>query len=159
MPHYESTQLFSIGENYDESKFPKEVSYQVQLDTLDDFTFKYSGLVCSLEHGELKKCFETNSKQDGIIYDKDCLKASKDYGDCIYKRHFLASALSSNTRHCHFYYSLYEKCSRLMNFRQDFHPATVMVNHENCKALTYGDYLNCLKFSLRIHNGPFDSKV
>ncbi|EFC40678.1 predicted protein [Naegleria gruberi] len=156
MPNYESGELFSAGP-VDEKQIPREILYRVQLDTLDTFAFKFSGLVCSLEHNELKNCFQNNQE---INYDKDCLKISKDYGDCIYRRHYLAAATASNTRKCNLHYKLYEKCFKLMNLgAKEFNPANVMLTHENCKDLFYGYYLNCLKTGLRIHNGPFDSKM
>jgi len=167
MPLFEST-LFDRGEYEGKNGKPlitEDVLYKIQLDTLDDWTFKFSGLVCSLEHAELKRCFSEMGTGSPLTRN-NCIDSAKLYGDCIYRRHHYGSAAASNTAKCNSYFKYYNTClstnsifTNLLHSKEEIdNQATQFNSQKFCQDFFYKDYLYCLKHSLRVHNGPFDSK-
>ncbi|KAL9653441.1 hypothetical protein ABK040_002076 [Willaertia magna] len=162
MPHYESTLEFDKGrkgKTIEKQALPDEICYKIQRDTLDTFVFKHSGLVCSLEHQELKHCFS-----EGNDKDPNCEKVAKLYGDCLYRRHHFASATVSLSSQCYKQFLAYSTCVKLSKFfnhgsnKSLTTPSEIISNQLLCEDLLYKDYLYCLKFALKVHNGPFDSE-
>lgn len=186
MPQFES-KLFDRGECVDVKNkplVPDEVSYKLQLDTLDDFVFKFSGLVCSLEHQELKRCFESIAPSENVASSErndstpslprnTCIPEAKSYGDCLYRRHYFASSVASRSKRCRSYFHLYDKCVKTYSYlfsesaanrdsadrtnSPTFNPAKFINMQKECEDWFYENYLYCLKFSLKVHSGTFDS--
>jgi hypothetical protein len=92
---------------------------RIQEAVLDNFTFKFASIVCSLEHNQLTHCFEQENARkvtanDNVNNDV-CLKESKNYGDCVYKRfNNVVDVSCSQPKRCKTEYKLYENCLKLM---------------------------------------------
>ena len=74
---------FNIKEKYIRNKNGKQILTEEMMNKmyfqlLDNFAFKFSSLVCSLEYESLKKCFEKN--------ETNCTDDAEFYGKCLYRR-------------------------------------------------------------------------
>jgi 3-methyladenine DNA glycosylase AlkD len=58
----------------------KDLLEKINQQILDNFLFKFSSLVCSLEYEALKNCFENTTTSS-------CINESKYYGSCLYRRY------------------------------------------------------------------------
>lgn len=60
-------------------KIEKEDLLHMTKRSLDDFTFMYGSIACSIEHRVYKECLMDEGN-------KTCLPEANEYGICIYKR-------------------------------------------------------------------------
>jgi hypothetical protein len=69
-----------IGKEIKKEIINKDLLEKINQQILDNFLFKFSSLVCSLEYEALKNCFENTTTSS-------CINESKYYGSCLYRRY------------------------------------------------------------------------
>lgn len=105
---------------------------RLQQAVMDNFVFKFSSVVCSLEYNQLVDCFQDDDRQalersnesppakNGAKTDtasqRRCIAQSKQYGNCAYSRfNQVVGLLCVHKLKCKSAYDMYEGCLKLLS--------------------------------------------